>query len=544
MAAKSLDAEAIKGKLLQGSFMNNGPVLSQLSDPIADTPMVITLDKLRPYEHNPRINRNPLFDEIKASIKSRGLEAPPPITRRPGEEFYIIRNGGNTRLAILNELWTETCDEQFLRIQCLFRPWPKRGDIVALTGHLAENDMHGELTFAERALGIDRAREFYELEAGQPVSQRELARLLAADGYPVSQSHISRMRDTVEFLLPAIPGLLFGGLGKPQIERLISLRRSAEKTWLQHAKSTDTDFAVLFFDVLNGFDHKPDFSYERFQDELIHQMQQLLDKDYNWLKLDILDGRGADKVLAVQTVQPVAAPPATATHPLSAPTGEAEVQPPACTPEPDIDPQESDIQPNPEPVSADDQQALIQAHIISPITGLTPRIQAMKRQLAQATGEPIPDFETTCLHAIPVQVGGLHPVSDLWYIEREIDEPTLLRQEIYGLASDVADEVQAPDLLTPSNWGIGFTLTANAQISPLTPLATATIRLLDSLSGGLDAQPHQAAPVTDLSQLMLGCPRHQAQPACATDRLSDQALVKIFRVMRLARRLIELEAST
>jgi len=544
MAAKSLDAETIKGKLLQGSFMNNGPVLSQLTDPIADTPMVITLDKLRPYEHNPRINRNPLFDEIKASIKNRGLEAPPPITRRPGEEFYIIRNGGNTRLAILNELWTETRDEQFLRIQCLFRPWPKRGDIVALTGHLAENDMHGELTFAERALGIDRAREFYELEAGQPVSQRELARLLAADGYPVSQPHISKMRDTVEFLLPAIPGLLFGGLGKPQIERLIALRRSAEKTWLQHAKGNDTDFAVLFFDVLNSFDHKPDFSYERFQDELIHQMQQLLDKDYNWLKLDILDGRGADKVLAVQTVEPVAAPPATATHPLNAPAGEAEVQPPACTPEPDIDQQESDIQQNPEPVSADDQQALIQAHIISPIAGLTPRIQAMKRQLAQATGEPIPDFETTCLHAIPVQVGGLHPVSDLWYIEREIDEPTLLRQEIYGLASDVADEVQAPDLLTPSDWGIGFNLTSNAQISPLTPLAAATVRLLDSLSGGLDVQLDQAVPVTDLSQLMLGCPRHEAQPACATDRLSDQALVKIFRVMRLARRLIELEAST
>lgn len=546
MPAKSLDAEAIKGKLLQGSFMNNGPVLSQLTDPIADTPMVITLDKLRPYEHNPRINRNPLFDEIKASIKNRGLEAPPPITRRPGEEFYIIRNGGNTRLAILNELWTETRDEQFLRIQCLFRPWPKRGDIVALTGHLAENDMHGELTFAERALGIDRAREFYELEAGQPVSQRELARLLAADGYPVSQPHISKMRDTVEFLLPAIPGLLFGGLGKPQIERLIALRRSAEKTWLQHAKSNDTDFAVLFFDVLNGFDHKPDFSYERFQDELIHQMQQLLDKDYNWLKLDILDGRGADKALPVHTAQPVAAPPPEATPPLNAPAGEAELQPPDYPSETDLnlDQQELDIEPDPSPITADDQQALIQAHIITPIAGLTPRIQAMRRQLAKATGEPIPDFETTCLHAIPVQVGGLHPVSDLWYIEREIDEPTLLRQEIYGLASDVADEVQAPDLLTPSDWGIGFTLTANAQISPLTPLAAATVRLLDSLSGGLDVQPDQTVPVTDLSQLMLGCPRHEAQPACATDRLSDQALVKIFRVMRLARRLIELESST
>jgi hypothetical protein len=395
--------------------------------------------------------------------------------------------------------------------------------------------MHGELTFAERALGIDRAREFYELEAGQPVSQRELARLLAADGYPVSQPHISKMRDTVEFLLPAIPGLLFGGLGKPQIERLIALRRSAEKTWLQHAKSNDTDFAVLFFDVLNGFDHKPDFSYERFQDELIHQMQQLLGKDYNWLKLDILDGRGAEKVPPVETPRSVAAPPPAAVQPSNTPAGEAEVQPPACTPETDLYQQE--LNRDTIPVSTDDQQALIQAHIITPIAGLTPRIQAMKRQLAQATGEPIPDFETTCLHAIPVQVGGLHPVSDLWYIEREIDEPTLLRQEIYGLASDVANEVEAHDLITPSDWGIGFTLTSNAQISPLTPLAAATIRLLDSLSGGFDIQADQAAPVTDLGQLMLGCPRHESQPASAAARLSDQALVKIFRVMRLARRL-------
>ncbi|SQF98841.1 transcriptional regulators [Paucimonas lemoignei] len=428
MAAKSLDAETIKGKLLQGSFMNNGPVLSQLTDPIADTPMVITLDKLRPYEHNPRINRNPLFVEIKASIKTRGLEAPPPITRRPGDEFYIIRNGGNTRLAILNELWTETRDEQFLRIQCLFRPWPKRGDIVALTGHLAENDMHGELTFIERALGIEQARAFYELEAGQPVSQRELARLLAADGYPVSQPHISRMQDTVQHLLPAIPSVLYAGLGKPQIERLIALRRGAEKTWQQHAGNVGFDFSSLFTEVLAGFDDKPDFSYERFQDELIHQMQQPLGKDYNWLKLDILDGRATEKAPVVPPTRPAATSSSS-----RQPAAEADGQQPPSTriqkptpPEPDLDldldldldQQALNIEPDPTPISADDQQALIQAHIISPIAGLTPRIQAMKRQLAQATGEPIPDFETTCLHAIPVQVGGLHPVSDLWYIER------------------------------------------------------------------------------------------------------------------------------
>ena len=138
-------------KLLAEGFQRQSPVARALSDPIADTPMVVTLDELRSYELDPRITRNPLYDEIKASIRERGLDAPPPITRRPDADHYIIRNGGNTRLAILRELWSETKDERFFRISCLFRPWPERGEIIALTGHLAENELHGGLTFIERA---------------------------------------------------------------------------------------------------------------------------------------------------------------------------------------------------------------------------------------------------------------------------------------------------------------------------------------------------------------------------------------------------------
>ena len=148
------------GKLLAAGFQRTGPSAAALSDPIADTPMVVTLDQLRPYDHDPRVKRNPAYDEIKASIRERGLDAPPAITRRPGEEHFIIRNGGNTRLAILRELWSETKQERFFRISCQFRPWPERGEIVALTGHLAENELRGGLTFIERALGVENAREF------------------------------------------------------------------------------------------------------------------------------------------------------------------------------------------------------------------------------------------------------------------------------------------------------------------------------------------------------------------------------------------------
>lgn len=214
-----MTSQDMASKLLAAGFERSGPAATALSDPIADTPMVVTLDQLRPYDHDPRMKRNPAYEEIKASIRERGLDAAPAITRRPGEDHYIIRNGGNTRLAILRELWSETKEERFFRISCLFRPWPQRGEIVALTGHLAENELRGGLTFIERALGVEKAREFYEQESSAALSQSELARRLAADGFPVQRSHITRMADAVRYLLPAIPT----GAGNESCTRALSL---------------------------------------------------------------------------------------------------------------------------------------------------------------------------------------------------------------------------------------------------------------------------------------------------------------------------------
>jgi hypothetical protein len=59
-----------------------------MSDPIADTPLVLGVDEVLPWEDNPRTTRNPRYDELKESIRNRGLDTPPPVTRRPGEEKY------------------------------------------------------------------------------------------------------------------------------------------------------------------------------------------------------------------------------------------------------------------------------------------------------------------------------------------------------------------------------------------------------------------------------------------------------------------------
>lgn len=307
-----INPQDLKDRLLAPGFTAPPKVLEQLSDPISDTPMRLTLHDVLPWHDNPRTTRNPKYDELKESIRHRGLDTPPPVTRRPGEDKYRIRNGGNTRLEILNDLYKETGDERYFSFDCLFKPWDKqRGEIIALTGHLAENDLKGDLKFIERAVGVQKAKFLYEQEnGGESISQRELARRLKADGYPVSQSHISKMLDTIEVLAPAIPVMLYSGLGKPQIEKLLSLRKSASSCWARLYAGEGVDFEMLFQDTLAIFDSSPDeFIFERFQDELIDQMKRPLGLRYDQILLEITNGQQEQRRGTLVDLPTPAAPP-------------------------------------------------------------------------------------------------------------------------------------------------------------------------------------------------------------------------------------------
>lgn len=330
-----INPQDLKDRLLAPGF-TAPPVLEQLSDPISDTPMVLTLDQVLPWHDNPRTTRNPKYDELKESIRHRGLDTPPPVTRRPGEDKYRIRNGGNTRLEILNELYKETGDERYFRFNCLFRPWDKqRGEIIALTGHLAENDLKGDLKFIERAIGVKKAKVLYEQESGgESISQRELARRLKADGYPVSQSHISKMLDTVEFLLPAIPSMLYSGLGVDRVSRILSLRKASLSCWKRLYSGEGIDFEMLFQDTLAIFDSSPDeFIFERFQDELIDQMKRPLGLRYDQILLEITNGqqeqRRSTLVDLPTPAGPPEIPPVGQENPAASSTGQAQIQSPA-----------------------------------------------------------------------------------------------------------------------------------------------------------------------------------------------------------------------
>lgn len=561
-----INPQDLKDRLLAPGFTAPPKVLEQLSDPISDTPMRLTLHDVLPWHDNPRTTRNPKYDELKESIRHRGLDTPPPVTRRPGEDKYRIRNGGNTRLEILNDLYKETGDERYFSFDCLFKPWDKqRGEIIALTGHLAENDLKGDLKFIERAIGVKKAKVLYEQESGgENISQRELARRLKADGYPVSQSHISKMLDTVEVLLPAIPSMLYSGLGVDRVSRILSLRKASLGCWKRLYSGEGIDFEMLFQDTLAIFDSSPDeFIFERFQDELIDQMKRPLGLRYDQILLEITNGQQEQRRGTLVDLPAPAAPPGIPAvgqeNPAASTTGQAQSQSPAAglqTSKTNSLPGNPSTPPTP-PLPVQQQQLtdeeraeLLAGHIVSPVST---KIQQTRQRLAALEGEHLPVFEETALQAIPVQVGGLHPITDLWYIERSIDTPEILRQHIADLVEEIAVIVGAPGTIERIQGGVGYSYREPAEDCELSEAALHLITLFQSLSGQVqvildkvDSQTCRDALgefqfSAGLAQLLLGQPTTGDQPSSQAGRLNDEALVKLFRIIRLARRLVDLE---
>lgn len=142
----------------------------------------------------------------------------------------------------------------------------------------------------------------------------------------------------------------------------------------------------------------------------------------------------------------------------------------------------------------------------------------------------------------------MYPITDVWYIDPALDEPERLRLHIAQFAREIAEEAGQPHALTPSYTGPGFNCSPSAIGDPDTATAftRAVMTLLDALSfpyqenqnihssGGEDWLANDLAPL-----LMGGEIRSpgQEQPA----RISDAGLVRLFRLLRLARRLFDLE---
>ncbi|WP_267455672.1 ParB family protein [Citrobacter portucalensis] len=296
----------------------------------------LCLEQIQPFSLNPRVTRNPGYDELKASIRARGLDNPPALTRRPGDEKYMLASGGNTRLAILNELWLETQEERFHHVCWPFHPWPEtlstqQGEVQCLIGHLAESDLHHGLMFIERAEGILHLRDLYSEAGINCTTQLALAEQLTRDGYPVSQSQISRMLQTVDWLLPCIPNALYGGLTRRVIDRLLALRSAAEQVWAKLMPlERQTEFAGLFSAALTTFDGESEGVVPQLvQDELLGEMSCRSGISWNTLLAELTDGQSRRQALLGPPAEKVLWPPPPETEKAALPEPEPPTEPAA-----------------------------------------------------------------------------------------------------------------------------------------------------------------------------------------------------------------------
>ncbi|PVZ78015.1 hypothetical protein C9426_35290 [Serratia sp. S1B] len=529
--------------------------------PVNEMPMVLTLEQLRPNPDNPRTTRNPKYDEIKASIRARGLDSVPKVTKDPESmgDVYIFSDGGNTRYTILLELWEETQDERFRRIQCIFKPWP--GRLQCVIGHLAENDVRGDLSFIEKSFGIAKARSIYEDQLGRGVSQRELAELLKTEGYPIHYSSISRMEYVIKHLYPYLPGLLESGLSRSQTIPLINLRMAAEKAWREFSAYSDVieSFDEIFGEVCRALDDPEHYTLETFKDELIAALLQAMPspeitydrwlieldpKEQNRRKLfgepaplpqHILNAGQAPEKQVEEITSVVASSLTSSVSPVkNRQNGDdfsAANLPPKINQSSPVVTDTGSQQHTCVARKKEDQLDLYgnvseARESTLPITfslaSDTVRPEKYSRQpddvLESAAVNPFISFANT----------GLEPVTDIWHISTLQDDIDHLQDMAFRLAFELAEVLQAEQALcedrTPNS--VGYRVPVNIQQTlPIT-------RLLAALAGDVAV----SLSATELTNMVFGTEQSAHSPL-----LDDVLVVKLLRLIRVIRRLREIQ---
>ena len=196
--------------------------------------VVVDLDQIEDEEGvdwNPRLTPNRKYEEIKESIRIRGLDHPVPITQRPGSTKYIRKAGGRTRCRALVELFKETGDyERYGRIETTFTPWVSEVDLVV--GHVTENLLRSGLNFYEQA--NQERKLFEEIAKEDPhfakAGQREREARYKSMGYSVSRDYLVNFDYIFRMLHPALERELVEGMPIRAIKELRSIEKQLEKS--------------------------------------------------------------------------------------------------------------------------------------------------------------------------------------------------------------------------------------------------------------------------------------------------------------------------
>jgi len=284
MAGKHPTDDEISSLLNTPHFGDEGGELPP-ADPITVMQLVLTLEQIRPYDRNPRRERNPRYDEIKESIRAqRGLNTPLNVTKRPGDTLYMVEAGGNTRLQILQELWDENKEDCFYRIHAQYRPWISESHV--LTAHLVENELRGEVTLLDKALGLQDLKTELEEEAGELLSRNEFMRRLKEVGYTVSKRQVIRMQYLAERLYPLVPAVLQNGIAQREIDHIRDIEKAYFKFWChQFSEDRAEQFQLAFGDILSQ--HDDAWNLDQVRAELDQQFSELSGLEAGQVRMEV-----------------------------------------------------------------------------------------------------------------------------------------------------------------------------------------------------------------------------------------------------------------
>ncbi|HCI9483998.1 ParB family protein [Raoultella ornithinolytica] len=519
------------------------------STPVVEMPMVLTIEQLAPNPDNPRTSRNPRYDEIKASIRACGLNASPKVTRDPDGDpnKYIFSDGGNTRHQILTELYQETGEERFFRLHVLVIPWP--GRLKCLIGHLAENEVRGDLSFIEKAWGVHEARVIYEEQLGKTVSMRELSKLLTDEGLPIDASRISRMESALTHLYPWMPDLLESGLGAPQIRLLLALRQDAEKIWDQFcllSERSDKCFTDVFGECCRKFNSPELWSPEMFRDEFIGDLLLALphpELNYDRWVMELNPGERnrryhfgePEETLRPQEVVPPLSTnsvPETSPGPdFTLPAASSEL-PPATPPVPQ---QDADSRVSPES-NKEVPAPFLRTEIQPDMYGGSPVISGDDMGTGLSPGHDETDSDETLISMLAPELEDeeeiLHPACHIagdaiWSVPAYQDDIEHLQNMAFIMAWELGEKLGCEDEILPdraSSLSPGYCAAGDNCSAPAA--------FLLSFAGCCPAQ----CPATGMDVVLIGGSAQQDVPV-----LDDENAIKLLRLMRVMRRLRELQ---
>ncbi len=239
--AKSISPDELRARMVKEVL--NSPLPADNSRQLEipqDSQMTLPVTEILPYDRNPRKRRNDEYDAIKASIQAtKRLTSPLVVTRRPGQDKYMVGKGGNTRLSALQELYAETGDSAFLYVVVTYVPW--ESESATLAAHLVENELRGEMIFWDKANAYAEMKRLIETESGSHLSARALEQALKARGLPLGRAILGYFAFAVEQL--SALGDATSTLSIPKVRELQPAFLATERL-MKHAQQHDAWAAV------------------------------------------------------------------------------------------------------------------------------------------------------------------------------------------------------------------------------------------------------------------------------------------------------------